>query len=450
MKKRLSRREFLEMSSLTALGAGLASGCETLQERPVVAAAPAPPPRVGKATPNEKIVVGFIGLAGRATGLMSAFNQYNDVELGAMCDVYQPHLDRAVARTDGKAKAYRDFRKLLEQRDLDAVVIATPPHWHPLIFIYACQAGLDVYCEKPMCLYPAEGGAMLRAARENNRVTQIGTQIHADDNYRRVVEIVRSGILGDISVVRNTLYHNEAPEVLGNVADTDPPEGLDWDMWLGPSQWRPFNQALFEAGHHRYFKQFIGSWLNEMGAHMLDLPFWALELGPPEAISAVAGRYTMTDISTIPDTMEVIYEYPNFMMTWSNQCASSFGRFMKGTSRRLLISFHGTDGTLLAEYGSYELLDDRGRLESKALPTPYIPSSNGHQREFLDCVKTRERCSCDVEYHYPIHLAMNLPHIASEVGRRIRWDAEKETIVGDAEARRLSTPEYRKPWVLPA
>ena len=185
--RNVSRREFLQVSSSAAVTAGLAMSPAAAESR-----------EKRKASPNEKVVVGFIGVAGRGTALMRDFSQYDDMVIGAVCDAYKPHLEAAVGHTKSKAKAYRDFRKLLEHKGLDAVVIATPPHWHPLTFIYACQAGLDVYCEKPMCLYPLEGRAMVNAARRYNRVTQIGTQIHAGDNYRRVVEIVRSGILGQI------------------------------------------------------------------------------------------------------------------------------------------------------------------------------------------------------------------------------------------------------------
>lgn len=440
---RLSRRAFLGMSSGATVGVGVMAGCATTGAPRRRTAQP------GKATPNEKIIVGFIGVAGRGSHLMDAFMAQPDVEVGAVCDVYEPHLAAAAKKAGGKAKRYSDFRLLLEQRDLDAVVIGTPPHWHPLIFIYACDAGKDVYCEKPMCLWPAEGRAMVKAARENHRVTQVGTQIHAEQNYRRVVEIVRSGILGTITCVRNTLFHNEAPEALGHVPNTDPPTGLDWDMWLGPAKKRPFNQALFEGGHHRFFKDLIGSWLHEMGPHILDLPFWALELGPPKAVSAAGGRFAMTDITTVPDTMEVVYEYPNFLMTWSNMCASSYSRMMNGKSRRLLISFHGVNGTLLADYGEYELLSDRDRLKDVKLPEPSIPPSPGHQREFLDSVRSRQQPSCNVEYHYPIHLALNLGHIALKVGRKIHWDADTEQIVGDPEANQLVYPRYRSPWSLP-
>ena len=145
----------------------------------------------------------------------------------------------------------------------------------------AAKTKKHVYCEKPLTHTVHESRVVAEEAKKRGLATQLGTQIHAGDNYRRVVEIVRSGILGDISMVRNTLFHNEAPDVLGNTSNTEPPDDLDWDMWLGPAQERPYNQALFQGGHHRYFKDLAGSWLHDMGGHILDLPFWALELGPP-------------------------------------------------------------------------------------------------------------------------------------------------------------------------
>ena len=440
---KVSRRDFLRASSGAAVAAGLATGYAAGPHRMAVAAGPSE-----RATANEKMALGFIGTAGRAAALMSAFNQYDDVEFAAFCDVYQPHLDEAVARTEGRAKGYHDFRDLLEHPGLDAVVIATPPHWHALIFAYACQAGLDVYCEKPMCLHAAEGRMMVDMARKHGRVTQIGTQIHAEENYHRVVEIVQSGILGKISVARVHLNQNDFPEVLPSTPDSDPPADLDWDMWLGPLQERPYNQMLFVDGHHRFFKETIGSWLHEMGPHLLDLPFWALGLGAPRSVAAMGGRYALQDMTTIPDTVEALFEYPDQLLTWSNQCASSQDEFMNGTERRILISFHGTNGTLRADYGAYELLDDQGRLQDVALPEPSIPPSPGHQREFLDCVKSREMCSCNVEYHYPVHLAMNLAHLSMDLSRKLHWDAETETIVGDREATRKLTPDYRDPWRL--
>ena len=441
--KRINRRKFLRVSSGAAIGAGLAAGCATTQ--------PQPPTR--RVSPSEKIVLGFVGVAGRGGSLMDWFGKHNDVEIGAVCDVYQRHLDEAVARSGGKAKPYHDFRKLLEQRDIDAVVVATPPHWHPLVTIYACDAGKDVYCEKPMCLTPAEGRAMVRAARRNRCVSQVGTQIHAGENYRRVVEIVRSGMLGKIGAVRTVLSLNNAPDGIGHPRPGNPPPGLDWDMWLGPARKVPFHKARFVKGQYRFFTEYVGSWLHEMGPHIIDLPYWAMELGPPEAVSAVGGKFATNDISDIPDTMEVMFEFPDFIMTWSNMCANSHGLTFQrepGITRRLGISFHGVNGTLTADYDRRKLIGEGDRLEGVELPEPSLPRSPGHDREFLDCIRSRELPSCDLEKHYPLSVALNLGDIALKVGRKIRWDAKTERIVGDREADSLVRPDYRRPWSLPA
>jgi predicted dehydrogenase len=451
--KDVSRRDFLRYSSGAALGAGMLMQSAMAQDAP---AAPA--------SANEKIVVGFVGLAGRGFGHLGWFGRHADVEIGAVCDLYQPHLERSAEEAkkygSGKApKTYSDFRELLDNKDIDVVVCATPPHWHPLVTVLACQAGKDVYCEKPMALSPMESRAMVKAARANNRVTQIGTQIHADENYHRVVELVRSGMLGKISMVRNQLALNEAPEGLGNPPDENPPADLNWDMWCGPLQPMPFNWARFKGGQHRYFKETIGSWLHEMGPHIVDLPVWALELGAPLSAQAAGGKFVMQDISSIPDTMEVIFEYPGMVMTWSNTCANSFGQAYQdepfqdpeehGRGRRLGVTFQGDKGTLLANYGEYRLVSEADRMENPTLPEKTLPRSPGHEREFLDCVKSRELPSCDVEKHYPLAIALNLGNIAYKVGRKVNWDAQKEEIVGDAEANALAHPEYRSPWTLP-
>ncbi|MBI4557959.1 MAG: Gfo/Idh/MocA family oxidoreductase [Candidatus Hydrogenedentes bacterium] len=444
----MSRRDFLQVSSAgAALGAGLA-GCVTAARRPPIKRGARP----GKASPNEKIVIGFIGVAGRGGGHVTSFMGYPDVEVGAICDVYDKHLQAAAARVGGKAKTYKDFRQLLDQKDIDAVVVATPPHWHALTTIYACQAGKDVYCEKPMCLTPAEGRAMVKAARLNHRVTQIGTQIHAGENYHRVVEVVRSGIIGKLSAVRCILSLNEAPNGIGNPPDSPPPPGLDWDMWLGPVPKVPFNIARFQGGQHRYFADLVGSWLHEMGPHIMDLPFWALRLAPPLSATAAGGKFATQDISTIPDTLDVLYEFPDFIMTWSNMCANSHGLAFHrepGITRRLGISFHGINGSVLADYGNYQVVPEGDRIQGDSQSPGWMSKTRAHDREFLDCVKTRELPSCDVEHHYPLSVALNLGNIAYKVGRKVRWDAEKECIIGDHEANELVTPNYRKPWVLP-
>jgi predicted dehydrogenase len=443
MAEEITRREFLKATSSAAVAVGLAGAARPAAGQPAAR-------RVGA---NDKIVLGFIGVAGRGGGHLDWFGRHPDVTIGAICDVYQPHLDRAIAKTGGKAKGYHDYRKLLEQRDVDAVIVATPPHWHPLISIEACQAGKDVYCEKPMCRLPAEGRAMVKAAKANNRVTQVGTQIHAEENYHRAVEIVRSGILGKITSARIICTMNDFPQGLGNPPDESPPSGLDWDMWLGPAPKASFNWTRFKDGLHRYFEEYVGSWLHELGPHIVDLPVWALQLGEPLAVSASGGKYAATDISTIPDTMDVLWEYPGMNMTWMQMSANSFN-FGFGdapdTGRRLGVFFHGTQGTLMADYSSHKLISEADRLKDVKLPEPSIPRSPGHEREFLDSIKSRTPPSCNFAAHLPLHTALNLGHVALKAGRKVHWDANKGEVVGDKEAQRIATPNYRSPWRLPS
>lgn len=445
---RVTRRAFLQYTSAAGLGAGA-----LMNRRPVLAAA-----NPGKATPNEKVVVGFVGVAGRGNLLMDWFLKHEDVACGAVCDVYQPHLDAAVKKVDEvrgrKPKAYRDFRDLLEQADIDAVICATPPHWHPLITVYACEAGKDVYCEKPMCLTPAEGRAMIKAARVNHRVTQIGTQIHAGVNYHHVVDIVRSGILGKISRVHCVLGMNNAPDGIGNEPDSAPPADLDWDFWCGPAPLLPFNRTVFSEGRHRYVKELIGSWIHEMGPHIVDLPVWAMDLGVPKSAVAMGGKYATHDISTIPDTLDVVWDYEDFIMTWSNQCASSFGlefnRGGKDSTNRQGVTFQGTSASLWATYDEMGIFIEGDRIRDDDLPPAPEKTWPDHDREFIDAVKSRDLCSCDVEYHSKVHTALNLGNIAYAAGRKVTWDPEKNEIAGDAEANALATPAYRAPWRLPA
>ncbi len=433
-----SRRDFLRTSSaVVALGiGGVDMTSDSANARSVSA--------------GDKIVVGVIGLGGRGTGVMRGFMSYPDVEIGAVCDVDDGHLAAGLEAAGGSAKTYKDYRRLLEQKDLDAVLVSTPPHWHPLISIEACQAGKDVYCEKPISRYPAEAVAMAKAARDNKRVTQVGTQIHSLDNFRRCVEIVRSGMLGKIHAVRVVCTMNDYPGGCGRPADGPAPDGLDWDMWCGPAPLVPFNEARFTV--HRYFKDYVGSWLNELGPHIVDLAFWAMDPGQPRSVMATGGRFIANDISTIPDTVDVLWEFDGFTMTWMNMCGNSFNFDFGGPpdgGRRLGVIFHGTEGTLLGDYGSHKVISEGNRLDEVPLPEPSIPSSPGHDREFLDAIKTREQPLCNFDYHMPMAVALNLGHVALDARRRVYWDPQKLEVTGDREASELATPKYRKPWKFP-
>ena len=377
---------------------------------------------------------------------------FEDVVIGAVCDVYQAHLERAVAFTEGVARPYSDFRELIADPEIDAVFVATPPHWHPLISLAAMDAGKDVYCEKPMCRFPMEGKLMSDAAKRLGRVTQVGTQIHATENYRKCVDIVRSGALGRISSVTTFTTMNDDSEGLGVPENSPPPEGLDWDMWQGPAAATDFNVGRFRDGMHRYFKDYVDSWLHELGPHIIELPFWALELPCPLSATAIGGRFATDTIADVPDTMNVLWEYADKTVTFTLMQANSFhfgvGKPHKGRHNGII--FHGKEATLtIVNYGTPEVLDRDGNPVPDVEYPQSVEPSPGQLREFIDCVKSRDECSCSFANQLPMHTAMNLAHLSLTLGRQLRWDASKWEVVGDAEAQQQITPVYRAPWKLP-
>ena len=407
---------------------------------------------------SDRVRLGVIGVAGRGFDAhVKTFGAFPDVEITAVCDLYQPYLDRAVAYIEEKfgvkTTAYHDYKELLADPAIDAVVVATPPHWHALMTLDALEAGKDVYCEKPMCRYPVEGGLMADYALRYKRITQVGTQVHASENYHKCVDVVRSGVLGQITAVRNFCAMNDDSEGLGTPPDTDPPAELDWETWLGPAPAVPFNMGRFRDGMHRYFADYVDSWLHELGPHIVDLPFWALELPGPTAVSASGGRYATESIADVPDTMQVTWEWPDLLMTWEMMQASSFnfGVGQPGGGRKLGIVFHGKEATLLANYGVCQVIDKKGNtIDMEGVTYPQAePRSPGHEREFIDGVKSRIECSCSFARHLPLHTALNLAHASLKLGRKLHWDDTRREVLNDPEANALLTPTYRAPYKLP-
>lgn len=428
-----SRREFLAAS---ALAAGSLVQARSMAQEAQAKSVP----------PSEKIVLGFIGVGGMGTGLLNIFKEFSDVEVATLCDVYEPHLLRARSAVGDKAEVVGDFRRVLDRKDVDAVVIATPDHWHAIPTILACQAGKDVYCEKPLSYRIAEGRAMVNAATKHGRVTQMGNLIHAGENYRRVVEIVQSGVLGQISKTRVWIAANR--EGLGSPADAMPPEGVDYDMWLGPAPKRPFNPNRFTF-NWRYFWDYAGGILCDFCCHIVDLVHWAMDVDAPESVVATGGRYALKDNAETPDSLEAIYHYKTkdgkpFDMIWSQTDASSHGFEGRG----LGIMFQGTDATLVADYNRFEIFPEKGRQIE--LPGKTIPRSPGHHREWLEAIKSRGKASCHFEYGHRLTTIGHLGNIALWTGERLKWDAEAERVINHPDANQhLTRAEYRAPWTLP-
>ena len=394
---------------------------------------------------NDRINAGFIGLGVQGTGRLREFLRHADVNVTAVCDVDQEHLDRAVetvrAARPAAPAATRDFRQLLARKDVDAVVIATPDHWHAIPTVEACRAGKDVFVEKPLCHSLAEGRAMLEAAHKHGRITQLGNHIHNDHpNYRRVVELVRSGRLGKIHKVY--CWIRSSDRGIGNPPDSAPPPGLDYNIWLGPAPQRPYNPNR----SHRVFRNFwdySGGVFIDFWCHITDLPYWALDLKAPKSVAAVGGRF-VDDNGETPNVMEVVYDYPGMVLSWTVH-----PKGMPGFEDHSIgCIFQGSEATLVSWYEGHALYVGGKRVTDFKPPDPTIPDSPGHIREFLNAIQSRQRTTCDVEYAYRLTKGGLLGNLAYRAGRRLYWDDERERILGDNKAQQLAVRRYRKPWRL--
>jgi predicted dehydrogenase len=430
---KLSRRHVL-----TAAAAGLA---EASLGFPAVAAS------ARAVSANEKIVVAHVGVGGMGMGHLEWFAGFPDVETAAVCDVDSARADAALAklkelRPDTRAVTETDFRRLLDRPDIDAITYATPDHWHALSAILSFQAGKHVYGEKPLCYDIAEGEAMLQACRRYRRVFQLGTQIHAGDNYHRVVELVRSGVLGTIQTVR--LWKVGGDVATGFTPDSDPPPTLDWDMWLGPAPRRPYNPSICPF-NFRYYWDYSSGVFGDFWCHVADLPFWALSLGAPRTVSAT-GSDPLDHMVTTPGFMDADFEFTDLKMYWSSRVPAIPG----AENRGLGIQFAGTRGELVADYDSRTIfLDGKQHDDLPEVAAP-LPRSPGHQRNFLDCVKSGAEPESSIAHAARLSLPMHLATIAYRLGRTLTWDAAQACFVADDAANRMRHRPYRAPWFLPA
>ncbi|MFN3323443.1 MAG: Gfo/Idh/MocA family protein [Bryobacteraceae bacterium] len=414
---------------------------------------------------NDRVQVGFIGYGLIGGQHVHDFKNQRDADLAAMSDTYQPRLEQGVAACGGNAKAYPDFRNLLDDKDIQAVVVSTPDHWHALMTIMACAAGKDVYVEKPLTLFVREGRWMVQTARRFNRVVQVGTQQRSGRHYQKAIQLLREGYIGKIHSIRMASYRNIMPG-FGRPTDTEVPAGFDYDMWLGPAPKRPFtpHRGLY---HFRWFWDYSGGQMTNLGAHQIDIAQWAMRVKGPAAVSSSGGRFVLEDDGETPDTQDALFEYPGFTATWSHREGSMGRRGMAG------LEFFGTKGSMTVSRAGFEVHADMktnpenavpvfrghptgGVQRSAAKPEPWVEaiSEKGssdeqfdlHARNFLDCVKTRQRPIADVEDGHQITTACHLANISLRVGRKLRWDPEKEEILGDREANAMLVRPYRKPW----
>lgn len=429
MPRSLNRRDFLQ----AALAAGTAVSTGGLVPQHARALEPR--------SANEKLKLAVIGVAGRGG---ENLNGVAGEDIAVLCDIDSQRLDQAAQRFPS-ARRVADYREVLELPGLDGIVCSTPDHTHAVIVSAALRRGLPVYCEKPLTHSVHEARILRKWNAQAGVPTQMGNQIHAGANYRRVVELVRSGVLGPVTRVH--VWLGGGVRVFPNVKTSDPPQTVNYDLWLGPAPYRPFSESHFHF-NWRYWWDFGGGQLADFGCHYMDLPFWALELGAPTSVAA-EGKKGHDGVNECPMSLQVDYQFPArgdrppVHLTWYHGGPMPAGAevYNKGSA----VLFEGPEGRLLADYGSHKLFLQEGRQAAPV--TPWISDSVGHHQEWLQAIRTGGTTSSHFEYAGNLSEAVLLGNVSYRAGRPIQWNSEAfKTDSSEADA--YLKRDYRDGWSL--
>jgi predicted dehydrogenase len=425
-RNRIGRRGFLKKATQSVAGVAAALAGPTIIPRSALGGP-------GLAAANDRLALGWIGCGGQGNGDVGALLGSRQVELVAVCDVYYEHAQKAAARGRTGTAIYKDFREMLDRDDIDIVEIATPDHWHGLTAIAACQAGKDVYCQKPMSLTIEQGRAMVNAVRRYNRIFQVGSQQRSEFSFRRACELVRSGRIGKLQYVDTLIGGNPTCGYDG----FDPiPEGMDWDMYLGPAPWVPYNRHR-TFWDFRWFWDYSGGNMTDWGAHHNDIAQWGMgadNTGPIEIEGS--GVFPTSGLMECPTSFQATFKYKN-------------GVEIRCTSAGNDCTFHGTNGWITCNRGGKLISDPPDIVKEPLGPNDvHLYESNNHHGNFIECVRSRKLPICDVEIGHRSVSVCHLGNIAIRLGRKIYWDPDKEQIVGDEEAARWVSRPMRKPWHL--
>ncbi len=426
MNNNFSRRDFLKLGGIGAMGLSIL------------------PSLLSKAAASDRLRVAHIGLGGMGNNHLKGFVALPDVEIVALCDLDEDHLNSTLKTLkelspSSQAKGYADFRHVLERKDIDAITVATPDHWHAQIATLAFQAGKDVYGEKPLSYDVKEGQVMLKNLTKYNRVFQLGTQIHATDNYHRVVEIIHSGAIGKVHTVR--IWKDGFSPGLGHPKTQTPPKTLNWDMWLGPA---PYTDYIPERCHftYRYFLDYSGGVFADFWCHIADVVWWAIQ---PKGLKSVVANGEKTDgIADAPKWLDASYEFENLKLYWTTKPPDVPG----AADRSIGAYFEGDKGTLICDYETRSITIN-GQTVSDIPEIPLtLKRSPGHHQNFVDAVKARSLSESNLAYVRDMTLPMHLAIISWRLGRKLSWDPVKETFIGDAEANGFLSRRRRKAWDL--
>jgi predicted dehydrogenase len=417
---------------------------------------------------NDRVRMGYIGLGNRGDQVHDAFLEHGDNETAAVCDLRDDYMDFAIKKSRAHPKKYNDYHALLDDKDIDAVVVATPDHWHALMFIDACNAGKDVYVEKPLSLTVVEGRKMVETAARTRRVSQVGTQRRSTASLKEAAEFVRSGGIGHVTVAKSYHIQNEWPNGIGNPPDTDPPNEKEWDQWLGPAPKVAYNKNR-EFYKFRWFYNYSGGQLTNFGVHNMDMIRWCLGKEYPRRVTALGGKYVIEDNREIPDTLEVVWEYDGgTLVTFSQYNANA----APVNSLKAEIELRGTKGTMYLMGGRWQAVPEQvtdleffartplDRVSERAYRTSRKPameskenlkgveSTPSHARNFLDCAKSRAKCNADVLIGHVSTASTLIGNIAHKTNSLLEWDGGAERFTNNEAANRLLSYKYRAPYKL--
>ncbi len=450
-KRTISRREFLRAGRNASLGVGAGLALPNLFLNRTLA-------QSGQ-NPSDFMRIGFIGMGGQGNSNLGALLK-NAV---AVCDVDSEHLAKAKKRVEDANKrpcaAFKDYRQLLESKDIDAVLVATPDHWHTLPAIHACEAGKDVYCEKPLTLTIGEGQALVKVARRTKRIVQTGSQQRSDSKFLKAAEYVRNGRLGKIKRVLVGLTGvNWTKDPL--VSDSEPPPELDYNLWLGPAPWRPYNKQRVHY-YFRFFWDYSGGQMTNWGAHHLDITQWALgmdESGPVEIDGK--GEFDPAKRFETPVKFGITYKYANGVIVECRSPQIKVADLLPEKKEQALevldgkqdfngCIFEGEKGLLYVNRGVIRVWPDTIFEEPLKDSDVRLVASKEHHQNWLECIKSRKLPICDVAIGHRSATVCHLGNVSIRTGKKLKWDPTKEEIIGDAETAKWVNKPYRAPWKLP-
>lgn len=438
----MNRRNFLQKSALSAAGLGLS---------PLFGSAYSAV--YGQAAPSNKVKVALIGCRSMGFSNLSNFLKYPEVECVALCDIDDEWLNKRAAdveKSTGKKvpNLYKDWRKVIDNKDVDVVIIGTPDHWHCLPTIFACQAGKDVYVEKPLSNTIEECNLMEKAARKYNRIVQVGQWQRSDPHWDEAANYLKAGNIGRIRTVKVWAYQDSKP-TLPIIPDSPVPAGVDYDMWLGPAPKRPFNTYRFHY-NFRFFWDYAGGLMSDWGVHLLDYALEGMNADLPSRVFSGGGKFAYPDDAMeTPDTLMATYAYKDFNIIWDHACGINHGPFDKKEG----LAFFGENGTLVLTRAGWEVLpvmvDKTPRMEAVPFKKGEGKGLYNHVGNFLGCIKSRELPNADIAIGARVAKMSHLANISCRLQREVRWDDTNSLFVGDNEATALSKAYYRAPWVLP-